>query len=267
MATEGTVSLDDQSVKAMDKTVRRITMKQNQVIRIAFISDVVEARHRHYVKGAGYRRCLAYQGFCPACLCSGKGSQFPKEGLKSASEAFGANVFLYDTEEDGTLKSPLKGDAYLFIFGSDKFASLRAIKSMYKSLVGIDIQVTCTDEGFQKMNFTPYPRESSASADPAIFAKILKKVTDNGYPLDKFIAKEVSPDQMIKDYGLNPMVMQLPEAKLIIDKAVEQKQPVAEQAPKQPAAPAPAFTPPSLDETTPPAEPRVVSAANVLDEL
>lgn len=275
MTTEGTVSLDDPTVVGMDKTVRRITMKQGEIIRIAFISDVVESRHRHYVKGVGYRRCLAYQGFCPACLSSGKGSKYPKEGLKAASEAFGANVFMYETEADGTLKSPLKGDAYLFIFGTDKFAALRAIKSMYKSLVGIDIQVTCTDEGFQKMNFTPYPREASASADPATLERIQKKVTDRGYPLDKFIAKEVSPDQMVKDYGLNPIIMQLPEAKLIIDKAAEIAQgQAANAAPAQTSAPAATVVThqaPSFDAAEAPPtkvdDVKVVAVGNILDEL
>lgn len=219
---EGVVNLGDNSIKSQggdfEKTpVRRIKMKKGEKIRITFLSDEVISRLRHYYKGVGYRRCLSYQGFCPGCIAADKDSEFAKDksgkSFKRASESFGANVFVYDTDPTLQQLSEKIGSIYLFVFGTEKFSQLRTIKQMYGSLVGLDLMVECIDGDFQKMTITPYPQQNSFCNIEQIRSTIDKAFKSDSYPLEKMIAKEVTPAQMIKDFGLNPAIMNLPEAK------------------------------------------------------
>lgn len=275
---EGTISLSDKSIQPRenkdfdDTPVRRIKMKTGDVIRMTFLSDDVVARLRHYMQGVGYRRCTQYTGFCPACIAADRKSEFHKKNLKFASESFGANVYVYETVE--TSDDPvaplegLPGDITLFVFGSEKFASLRQIKSMHKSLVGLDLQVTCTDGNFQKMTITAYPREMSFSADPEAQAMMLKKLEKDGYPLEKMIAKEVSPSQLVKDFSLDQRLLELPEAGMAKEETVQDiasRPAIAKKALESLEAnaatisPAPAKAAPKQDVYT--------SANDLLDEL
>lgn len=192
--------------------LRRIVLKANETIRVAFLDDIVEMRYRHYTPGAGYRRCLSHTGFCPVCIAADKNSEFYAKQAKKASEAFGANVFVYKTEEDPSDPAkpvkPLSGDIYLFIFGREKFASLRSIKNMYKSLVGLDLQITCTDEGFQKMTIIAYPKEASYASNSKVMEYMQKKLEKDAYPVEKLIAKEVTPAEMIRDFKLDSAILE-----------------------------------------------------------
>lgn len=220
--SEGQVDLSNPTIQNtgfVKEDVRRIVLKKNEVIRIAFLSDTVELRLRHYLKGAGYRRCLSAKGWCPACIAAEKDAppHLKKDGLKRATEAFGANVFLFKTEktdmDPAAPLTPINGNIHLFVFGTEKFAAIRAIKNMYGSLVGLDLQITCTDEDFQKMNVTAYPKEKSLSSNAQVFDFMLKKLEKQKYPLDKMIAKEVDPFKMIDDYKLNSAMKDSPEGR------------------------------------------------------
>lgn len=229
----GQISFDDPRIthEEYEKTeIKRIFMKKGQVIRIAFLSDLVSARPRHYKQKVGYRKCLAGQGFCPACIAAERNSEFHDPGLKRASESFAANVFVFDTYKSqsdlAAVSDPRKGDIHCFIFGTEKFSSFRSLKQMYGTLVGLDIQITCTDENFQKMNIMAYPREFSVSSDPEwqAWANSLHM-----YPVEKLIAKEVSPAQMIKDFNLNPAIMDLIEGSVPDDTPMVDMTPPTEQ--------------------------------------
>lgn len=298
---EGVVNLGDASVQKteggnFEKTpVRRIKMTAGQSIRMTFLSDDVVSRLRHYSKGVGYRRCTSYAGFCPGCIAAERNSEFSKgKDFKRASEAFGANVLVYETDPSLQQISQNVGFINLFVFGTEKFSSLRTIKQMYGSLVGLDLLVTCIDGDFQKMTITPYPKEQSFCNIPDIAKVIANKAKTESYPLDKMIAKEVSPAQMIKDFALNPAIMNLPEAKSFQEVAenMATQQPAqqfyspgaapaptqAQQAAPQQTAP-PTFVPPAATAPANPAppvmpaaapvspQPRTVDTASLLDEL
>ena len=245
---EGKINFGDQSVQAMDGTVRRIKLKANQSIRVVFISEDVISRLRHYKKGAGYRRCLSYTGFCPACIAadSESGPLYSKD-IKRAIEVFAANIFVYDTTPDcATLNSPI-GAVHLFNFGADKFTQIRTIKTMYGSLIGLDLMITCTDEQFQKYSIQAYPPQMSFyQTMPEVKAFVDKAFKDQAYPLDKMAAKEVDAKQMVIDFGLNPMILETPEAKQFLNMAPAGQpatvQPTPNMAPQAPAAPAAAPT-------------------------
>ena len=242
---EGKINFGDQSVQAMDGTVRRIKLKANQSIRVVFTSEDVISRLRHYKKGAGYRRCLSYTGFCPACIAADQesGPLYSKD-IKRAIEVFAANIFVYDTTPDcATLNSGI-GSVHLFNFGADKFTQIRTIKTMYGSLIGLDLMITCTDEQFQKYSIQAYPPQMSFyQTMPEVKAFVDKAFKDQSYPLDKMAAKEVDAKQMVIDFGLNPMILETPEAKQFLNMAPEGQpatvQPVPNMAPQAPVAQAP----------------------------
>jgi len=284
MSQEGVVDIGDQSVKGFERApIRRIRLTQGKSVRITFKSDQVVSRLRHYFKGVGYRRCLSYTGFCPGCLAAEKDGKFWKgKDFKRASESFNANVFVYDTDDSLENVSPKIGDVFLFTFGAEKFSQLREIKQMYGSLVGLDIKVTCIDENFQKMTLIAYPKEKAFINNPEIAKVVGEKFAKDSYPLDKLAAKEVSPAQMVKDFNLNPAIMDLPEAKQFLDIAAQQGEQWEEKKqffkPDQVKAEAstvqqdgglgaqPAPAPPSTGETPEP-EPPTYDATSVLDEL
>lgn len=242
---EGKINFGDQSVQAMDGTVRRIKLKANQSIRVVFTSEDVISRLRHYKKGAGYRRCLSYTGFCPACIAADQdsGPLYSKD-IKRAIEVFAANIFVYDTTPDcATLNSGI-GSVHLFNFGADKFTQIRTIKTMYGSLIGLDLMITCTDEQFQKYSIQAYPPQMSFyQTMPEVKAFVDKAFKDQSYPLDKMAAKEVDAKQMVIDFGLNPMILETPEAKQFLNMAPEGQpatvQQVPNMAPQAPVAQAP----------------------------
>lgn len=279
---EGVVNLGDNSIQSQggdfERTpVRRIKMKKGEKIRLTFLSDEVVSRLRHYFKGVGYRRCLSYQGFCPGCIAAEKDSEFAKDktgkNFKRASEAFGANVFVYDTDPTLQQLSEKIGSIYLFVFGTEKFSQLRTIKQMYGTLVGLDLMVECIDGDFQKMTITPYPQQNSFCNIAQIKEIIDKAFKSDSYHLDKMIAKEVTPAQMVKDYGLNSAIMNLPEAKSFQEIA----ETTETAAPKQffdptamqnktaalQAVQSPVQTPPAVKQ----AEVRTVDTSSLLDEL
>ena len=258
---EGKINFGDQSVQAMDGTVRRIKLKANQSIRVVFTSEDVISRLRHYKKGAGYRRCLSYTGFCPACIAadSESGPLYSKD-IKRAIEVFAANIFVYDTTPDcATLNSGI-GSVHLFNFGADKFTQIRTIKTMYGSLIGLDLMITCTDEQFQKYSIQAYPPQMSFyQTMPEVKAFVDKAFKDQAYPLDKMAAKEVDAKQMVIDFGLNPMILETPEAKQFLNMAPAGQpatvQPVPNMAPQAPTAQATVAQAPVAQAPVAPAAP------------
>lgn len=275
---EGVVSLGDKRIEKpqrnfSDEPVRRIKMTSGEVIRVSFISDEVVARARHYLRNKGYRRCLSYSGFCPACIAAERDSEFHKKDLNRASSSFGANIFVYETDDEGNLtEGTPKGDNYLFIFGEEKFASLRSIKNMYGSLVGLDLLITCTDSNFQKMTIQAFPPQMSAASNPQVMKAITAKIKKDGYPLDKFIAKEVSPAQLVKEYELDRRILELPEAGMqesprMVEMAVEDSTDIGNTAP--PVAPKKSSTSFKQTQKAPKAEERTVNVdtGSLLDEL
>lgn len=239
---EGKINFGDQSVQAMDGTVRRIKLKANQSVRAVFISEDVISRLRHYKKGAGYRRCLSYTGFCPACIAADEASgPLYSKDIKRAIEVFAANIFVYDTTPDCATLNGGIGSVHLFNFGADKFTQIRTIKTMYGSLVGLDLMITCTDEQFQKYSIQAYPPNMSFyQTMPEVKAFIDKSFKDQSYPLDKMAAKEVDAKQMVIDFGLNPMILEMPEAKKFLNMAPAAQpavvQPTPNMAPQAPSA-------------------------------
>jgi len=130
----------------------------------------------------------------------------------------------------------VSGDMFVFIFGAERFTLLRSLKTMYGSLVGLDIQITCTDENFQKYNIIAYPPQASYSRNEKVMAFIRKKAEDRSYPVDKFIAKECNPKEAVEFFGINPMILDQFSSDYMVDSATAKSS-------------VPAFTPPDLSSS------------------
>lgn len=230
---EGVVDLGNSEIQAPEtfekQDVRRIKMKKGEVMRIVILEEAAIMRLRHFMQGKGYTRCLAYRGWCPGCVASEKNSPHKLEGLKKATEVFGLNVFKYETEktdaDPAALKDgKVKGDIFLFNFGSEKFTAIRSLKKMYGHITYIDLQVTCTDGDFQKMAITAYPEPSWYASLEKVKAYIDKKYEQQKYPVEKLLCKEVSPKKMIELYGINPSLLETDDCKrIMIEYAEESK--------------------------------------------
>ena len=194
-------------------------------------------------------------------IAAERDSEFYKgKDFKRATEAFGANVFVYETDPANIQQlSKNIGAIHLFVFGAEKFAQLRTIKQMYGTLVGLDLVITCIDGDFQKMTITPFPKDQSFCNIPKIKEFIEADFKKHAYPLEKMVAKEVSPAQMVSDFKLNPAIMDLPEAKSFQDYATPSVQSPSEEQ----------FFDPAQQTTTqaPKEAPRVVDTSSLLDEL
>lgn len=258
---EGSVSLTDESVTVQqnnfeDKETRVFKPKAGKTYRIHFPSQDVLLRRRHFNpvvnQGSRYFRCLDYQGYCPICVAASNKVGEGKMRIKKASDTFGANILVYDTNDDGTLKEPHNAEVYFWAFGSDKFVALRGIIKEWGSLTDVDLTVVCTDEQFQKVTITP-GKKCYYKEEEALKKVCDKKIEEDSYPLDKFLCKEVPLLELVKVFGLdvNTYVPQ----EILAQMAGQTAQDLAaapqqqQQAPVQNPAPAAQQTPPSQQAT------------------
>lgn len=209
--SEGAVSLTNETVEVQqhdfsDKETRVFKPKAGKTYRIHFPSEDVLLRRRHYnpvvTQGSRYFRCLDYQGYCPVCVAAANRVGEGKMRIKKASDIFGANILVYDTNDDGSLKEPHNAEVYFWAFGSDKFIMLRSIIKEWGSLKDIDLTVVCTDEQFQKVTITA-GKKCYYMEEEELRKACDKKVEDDSYPLDKFLCKEVPLLELAKVFGLD----------------------------------------------------------------
>ena len=202
--SEGSFSFSDESVEVQqtknygDKKANVFRPEAGKTYRIHFVSEEVEMRKRHYNPlKKRYFRCLAYQGFCPACLAASN----KVNNIKGASDTFGANILIYDTDDSGSAKQPLNAEVAFWAFGSDKFVQLRNITKEWGPASTLDLMVTCTDAQFQKVQISP-ARNCLYSSDPTFKAACDQKIKEDSYPLEKFLCKEIPVVQMAQEFGL-----------------------------------------------------------------
>lgn len=255
---EGTVSLTDENVEVQqtrdfsNTKTRNFRPETNKTYRIKFTSGDVMLRRRHYNPTTKrYYRCLDYQGYCPVCVAASN-----KVGkIKGASDTFGANILVYDTDAAGTLASPLNAEVHFWAFGSDKFTALRNIIKEWGPITELDLMCTCTDAQFQKLTIQP-GKTCHYSTDTAFKEACDKKIKEESYPLDKFLCREVPILELCEAFGLDgsyvpqSMVAQMEKGEIAQDRATTSP-PTNPQPPVQP----PPAQPPLPTEGTQPAQP------------
>lgn len=116
---------------------------------------------------------------------------------------FGVIVLLYDTKPDGSLKSKdpksLDFEFQIWLFGPDKFQTLKSQHAEW-NLLEHDLQVTCSEEQYQKLEISPL--RTTLSVEPALKARI-----DAAWELyrhkdpSRFLGKKLSPGEIVVRLG------------------------------------------------------------------
>lgn len=183
------------------KPAKRFHPEAGRKYRIKFISGEVIMRKRHFNPlDKKYYRCLLFQGFCPTCLAA---SNNPKGQIKRASDTYGSNILVYETDNDGIPTKPYNADIHFWAFGTDKFVKIRNIINEWGPITDMDLIVECTDPQFQKIDFTPAKKCYYRDSGPEFMHICDDKIAKDLYPLDKFICKEVNAIELVKVFGLD----------------------------------------------------------------
>lgn len=189
----------------------------------------------------GYRRCTSNLGFCPCCVSEKTklDKKKDKRYLQPAADIYGANVFVWLTDDKGNLldkssKRPIDaegrfidldseglwdqesyvestkdkgeptGKVHFYQFGSDKFVQIRQQKRASKKgglFTLLNILIECTDPNFKKVSMTALRHEdSAANYRRPMMDQLFKK--DGIKALGKWLCKEISPDELVYFYGL-----------------------------------------------------------------
>jgi len=157
------VNWDDDSVKDDNQFGTKYKVKAGKMDRIFIVDKNAVLVMRHYKNS--YFVCTKESGKCVGC----------SRGLK-ATKSFVARVVQYSTESDGKLSKPFKMELKTWVFGYDKFATLRSKAKVHGSLQKIDLMTTCNtkrDEKFQDIDIDVAPKCLFATN-----AKVKKKVLE-----------------------------------------------------------------------------------------
>lgn len=108
--------------------------------------------------------------------------QFQKLLGDEPKQSIGTIVVVYATDKDGELPKdedtgkflPLRTEVIPWVFGRDKYERLRKLNKKFP-LRNHDIEVTCTDVQFQKLDFNPFTESLWARKDDRK-ERILKEV-------------------------------------------------------------------------------------------
>jgi hypothetical protein len=160
-------------------------------------------RRRHFNPGdKRYYRCLDYQGYCPICIAASNKVGSGQQQIRKASETFGANILVYDTDNGGHPTQPLNAEVYFWAFGADKFVQIRSIINEWGPIENIDLTLNCIEAQFQKVTLSP-AKTCYYSSDANFQAACDKKVAEDSYPLDKFLCREVPIIDLVKAFKLD----------------------------------------------------------------
>lgn len=206
---EGAISFTDESIEVKqtqnfeNKETRIFKPEAGKTYRIKFTSSNVEMRRRHFnPSNKRYYRCLDHQGYCPICIAASNKVGTGQQAIKKASETFGANILVYNTDASGQPLNPLSAEVYFWAFGADKFVQIRSIIKEWGPIETIDLTCTCTDAQFQKVTLSP-AKTCYYSSDANFKAACDKKIAEDSYPLDKFLCKEKPILDLVKEFNLD----------------------------------------------------------------
>lgn len=150
----GEIGFDDPNIKAADASFYKGT--KDQTDRIGIVSKGFKTLMTHYKKGLGHVICRSTP---PKRDESGKIVESSQRALcckklKPAKLRCGGVIVQYRTDQHGNLKEPFTYDVKVWVFGEDKYVTLRNINSEFP-ISENDLKVHCTDPGYQKLQIQP----------------------------------------------------------------------------------------------------------------
>ena len=205
--------------------IKNFVVQERKVERIMLIEPIVYVLTHYKQK---YFKCLKSSltddTYCPACKMIGK----PKY-------RFATNVIAYKTDNNGDIVEPVQWEIKLWGHRDEgKINEIQRIKKEWKDLTTHDIKVSCSNEKFQNLGFTP-TADAVWNRSKELHDKIMADYKANRYDVDKIINKAISAEEIeaiciADDFGFNkPTATPAPSA------------PRAEQRPATPVkAPQPA---------------------------
>lgn len=134
----------------------------------------------HYIKGMGYVL----------------DNDYLRDKLGVPKRKIGTFVVHYRTDRHGNFTKPLEYDVKPWTFGEDKYRRLAGIHGRF-NLTMNDIEVSCDDDTYQKLQFTPIPGGAVWQKKESLKNEILQTVADIQHKLN--IGREV-PLEDLKDH-------------------------------------------------------------------
>lgn len=155
-APEDVVALGDKRVET--STFDRYKGRKGVTDRIAFISSSLIRTYTFYYEGNNQKRTFRAPTN-PETLA------FVKKQLGEPDQKFGLLLFHYTTDDNGELLTPekLSGKVKLWVWSEARYDEIVALNRQWPLMdTGFDgkqydLQVKCTEEQYQRMNFTPCP--------------------------------------------------------------------------------------------------------------
>jgi len=150
--SEDEVSLNDKRVEV--STFDRYKGRKGMTDRLSILSSsLLRVRtHYHEAKKKSFK-CLSQPGKQAVCC----------KHMGEADQKFGIILFHHLTDESGDLLAPekLSGKVKLWVITDSRYSELSTIHKEFPLLDGgygspqVDLLAKCTEEQFQRMNFTP----------------------------------------------------------------------------------------------------------------
>ena len=213
MNSNGFVNLGDPSVTldqsggGEKKKVVTFKGEGGHSYRIYFPTQEVCERRRHWSPGVakpdgtyqnrGYYRCTQdTHGYCPVCVKAAT-----DKSMKRSSQTFGANIVVYETDQQGNVTEPVNAHIAFWAFGAPKFENLRQLIKEWGPLTDYDLLITCTDTQFQKMMIQP-AKKCLAKEIPQLGQQIQRMLETDSVPLDKFLCRDVTPVELAGVFGI-----------------------------------------------------------------
>lgn len=154
MATqeEGTVTFGDKTVEL--STFERYKGRKGQKDCITIIAGSLLRAHQHWHNQKGFRCLSTLENRAECC-----------KQLGEPEQKFGIVLFQYTVDQEGNYVDPTKcqGKVRLWVISETRYEELTNLHRRWPLLDGgfgtkqHDILVNCTEEGYQKMTFTPTP--------------------------------------------------------------------------------------------------------------
>lgn len=134
----------------------------------------------------------------------GKGYILDNDYLRSKlgvpKRKIGTFVVHYRTDRRGEFIKPLEFEVKPWTFGEDKYRELAARHGRF-NLTMHDLEVTCTDDNFQKLDFIPLPGGAVWQKKDSLKEEVLQTVKDLQDRLE--IGREVPLDELKEHFGDN----------------------------------------------------------------
>jgi len=142
-------------------------------------------------KNLGVFFCLSKPGHTEVC-CENAGKPTLKIGML---------VVHYQTDKSGALNKPFNYVVKPWIFSEAKYNSLK-MKNKEFPLISHDLMVTCTEEDYQKLDFSPC-KDAAWRANSDVENQILDEAASMMQTLQRELGRERNLDELREAFGLS----------------------------------------------------------------